>query len=208
MNKKRNLTMAVVISTVAGILALQNVSAPSLPDAMVETPTPTSTSTKTSTPTPTYEGCGYMWAYHDDLELSAKITESVEAINPSASARAQLFGEDCVYADGHSTFSVMETDFYVQLPTDDLTAEEEFGNWIKQSMDLIVALPQTDVAGRKGFVEFSFIHSESEQIIVRVTIDEYLNNSPGVSGTELFRKFYIPTPTPAPPVQITPTPTP
>ncbi len=147
-----------------------------------------------------------MWAYHDDVELSAKINDSIKAINPAASARAQLFGEDCVYADGHSTFGAMETDFYIQLPIEDPTAEAEFGNWMAQGMDIVLAIPQADVSGLKGFVEFSFVHDETEQIMVRITIDEYLNNPPGISGTELFRKFYIPTPTPAPPAQTTPTP--
>jgi hypothetical protein len=204
MNTKRNWTIAIVISAAAGVFALQNVSAPSLPNLPGETPGVTSTATHTATPT--YEGCGYMWAYHDDVELSAKINDSVQAINPSASARVQLFGEDCVYADGHSTFGAMETDFYVQLPADDLGAEEEFGNWIKQSMDLIAALPPTEVSGRKGFVEFSFMRNETEQIIMRIPMDAYLSSTPGISGMELFRKFYVPTPTPAPPAQTTSTP--
>jgi hypothetical protein len=149
-----------------------------------------------------------MWAYHDDVELSARITEAIQTINPSTSARAQLFGEDCVYADGHSTFSAMETDFYIQLPVEDLTIEEEFGNWIAQGMDIVLALPDAEIPGRKGFVEFSFIRNETEQITVRLTIDDYLNSADGSSGVELFRKFYTPIPTSAPPMPITPTPTP
>ncbi len=147
-----------------------------------------------------------MWAYHSDVELSAKINEAIQAINSSASARAQLFGEDCVYADGHSTFSAMETDFYIQLPVEDLTAEEEFGNWIMQAMDIVLAIPEADIAGRKGFVEFFFMRNETEQIIMRVAIDDYLKSPAEGSGTELFRKFYIPISTPAVPIPITPTP--
>jgi hypothetical protein len=206
MNKKRNWAIAVVISAAAGLFALQTVSAPTPQD--LPGPPPTVLPTVTHTSTPTYEGCGYMWAYHNDVELSAKINASIQAIEESASARAQLFGEDCVYADGHSTFSAMETDFYIQLPVEDLAAEEEFGNWIAQGMDIVLALPDAEIAGRKGFVEFSFIRNETEQITVRVTIDDYLNSTDGSSGAVLFRKFYTPIPTSAPPVPITPTSTP
>jgi hypothetical protein len=204
MNKKRNWAIAVVISAAAGVLALQTVSAPTAQDLPIQPAT--ALPTATYTPTPAYEGCGYMWAYHDDVELSARINEAIQTINPSSSARAQLFGEDCVYADGHATFSAMETDFYIQLSVEDLTAEEELGNWIKQVMDLIIELPQEDIARRKGFVEFSFIQDKTEQIIVRVTIDDYLNNPPILSGSGLFRKFYTPIPTSAVPAPITPTP--
>jgi hypothetical protein len=203
-NKKRNLVIAVVISAAAGIFALQTVSAPPSQDAPVQPPT--APSTFTPTPTATYEGCGYMWAYHDDVELSARLNESIKTIQPTASARAQLFGEDCVYADGHSTFSAMETDFYIQLPVEDITAEDEFGNWIAQGMDVVLALPEADVSGRKGFVEFSFVRSETEQIIVRITVDDYLNDAAGISGAELFRMFYIPIPIPVASAPTTPTP--
>jgi hypothetical protein len=200
MNKKRNWTIAVVISAAVGIFALQTVSAPTSQDAPVQPPT------STPTPTATYEGCGYMWAYHDDVELSARLNNSIQAIQPTASARAQLFGEDCVYADGHSTFSTMETDFYIHLPVEDLTAEDEFGIWIAQGMDLVLALPEADVSGHKGFVEFSFVRNETEQITVRITVDGYLNNTNGISGADLFKMFYIPIPTPTEPAPITPIP--
>jgi hypothetical protein len=205
MNKKRNWAIAVVISAAAGVFALQTVSAPTAQDLPIQPAT--ALPTATYTPTPAYEGCGYMWAYHDDVELSARINEAIQTINPSTSARAQLFGEDCVYADGHATFSAMETDFYIQLPVEDLTAEEELGNWIVQGMDIVLALPDAEIDGRKGFVEFSFIQDETEQITVRVTIDNYLNGTDGAQGAALFRKFYTPIPTSAPPVPITPTPT-
>ena len=55
------------------------------------------------------------------------IDEEIRAIDPAASGNASYYGEDCVYADGHSTFSAMETDFYVRIPVDDLTNEEAFG---------------------------------------------------------------------------------
>src|SRR5215204_2146767 len=71
--------------------------------------------------TPTYEGCGYQWAYKDMPELNEPFDEAIKIINTDAKAWATAFGEDCVYADGHTDFSAMETDFYVHLPVADLS---------------------------------------------------------------------------------------
>ena len=139
-----------------------------------------------------------MWAYHDDPELTAKVDEVIRQLNPAASANAQQFGEDCVYTDGHSTFGAMETDFYVHLPAEDLSAEENFGNWVKQAMDIITALPDDSIQGKKGFVEFSFIKTDTDRIIFRVDIADYLNNASNMTGIDLFRKYYLPPIAPTP----------
>jgi hypothetical protein len=206
MHKKRNLAIAIIVSTAAGMFALQNVFAPSPAELPVSTFTLTSTATITMSPT--YEGCGYMWAYHDDPKLSAKLDKAVRALDPSASAHAQLFGEDCVYADGHSTFSTMETDFYVLLSVEALSTEEAFGSWIKQVMDFIIALPEDEVQGRKGFVEFSFTKNNDEHLIVRIGISDYLTRAVDSDPLEVFQKFYTPTPPPVTQAPITPTATP
>jgi hypothetical protein len=132
-----------------------------------------------------------MWAYHDSPALTEKINIVVSDINPHAGARAELFGEDCIYADGHSTFGAVETDFYVQLPVDNLTDEEVFGNWMAQVMSFVIQIPKVELEGNYGFVEFTFIKSDTERIIVRVPISAYLAETEK-TGTELFRFFYIP----------------
>ena len=138
MKQKRNLVIAIVLSAAAGVLTLQNVFAPA-PDAITQTPEVETIVTEPPiTEAPVSEPCAYVWAYHDAPELTEKLNTAVQAINPAASARAQLFGEDCVYADGHSTFGAMETDFYVHAPADDLTNEEAFGNWMAQVMPIVV----------------------------------------------------------------------
>ncbi len=87
----------------------------------------------------------------------------------------------------------METDFYVSLPAADLTDEEAFGNWIGQVMPVILALPPEEIAGpMPGFVEFWFTKSDTEQIIVRVPIQQYKEIGSGKTGVELFRWFHIP----------------
>ncbi len=131
-----------------------------------------------------------MWAYQDDPELTAKVDEAIRLLNPTASARAQQFGEDCVYEDGHSTFSALETDFYTHLPIEDLTDNESFGNWIAQVMPLITQIPREELQGNNyGFVEFWFDKSESEHLVVRVPIQKYLDEGQGKTGTELLQLF-------------------
>jgi hypothetical protein len=195
---KRNLAIVLLISATAGIFSLyrESVSTSNINSAEISTP---HVEQPVITFTAAYEGCGYMWAYHDDAELTAKISEAVRTMDSAASANAQLFGEGCVYADGHSTFGAMETDFYVRLPVNDLTDENKLGTWIKQVMDFVTSLPDEEIQGNKGFVEFSFIQSDTEHIVVRISINEYLNSSLNTNGSELFQKYYTPTsPTPAP----------
>jgi len=144
-----------------------------------------------ATITPAYEGCGYQWAYKDMPEINEPLDEAIKIINPDAKAWATAFGEDCVYADGHATFGAMETDFYVQLAVDDLSAYESFGNWIAQAMNIVNGLPVDLIVGPKpGFVEFWFIKSEGEHIVMRVPIQKYRDEATEKNGEELFRLFY------------------
>jgi hypothetical protein len=135
--------------------------------------------------------CGYMWATHNADELGAMIDEEIRAIDPAASGNASYYGEDCVYADEHSTFSAMETDFYVRIPVDDLTNEEALGNWISQIMKIVITFPLEQIQGNYGFVEFWFEKSEGEQVIVRVPIQEFMDGTHGITGAALFRMFYV-----------------
>lgn len=191
MKRNRNWIIGIILTATAGFFALQNGIAPGSDEA-TQTPNITTTPTIEITDAPTYDGCGYMWAYRDSPELTEKLDIAVRAINPNASAHAELFGEDCVYADGSATFGAMETDFYVQLPVDYLTDEEAFGNWMAQVLSLITQIPKEEIQGNYGFVEFSFIKSETERIILRAPIVTYITEAGEKSGAELFRFFYIP----------------
>lgn len=192
MSQKRNITIAIAISAAAGFLALQTISAPT-PDAVP----PTLAATEiVPTYTPIVEEsnpsqCAYVWAYQYAPELTEKLDATIKTLNPEASASAQFFGEDCVYADGHSTFGVMETDFYVRSPADDLTNEEALGNWMAQVMPIIEEIPREDVKGNYGFVEFWFEKTEAEHVIVRVPIQKYMDEAQDKTGVELFRLFFV-----------------
>src|SRR5258706_1859698 len=182
MNKRRNWVIVLVISVTVGFFALQNGIKPgeNIPIDF----------TDSVTFTPTYEGCAFVWANHDDPEVSKKVDGIVRAFDPKADANASLYGEDCVYADGHSTFSTMETDFYVHVPVEDLTNKEAIGNWIRQVMDAFLEIPKDEIPGNDGFVEFWFIKSKTENLIIRVPLSDYRNEAQGKSGSELFELFY------------------
>jgi len=144
-----------------------------------------------ATVTPTYEGCGYQWASKELPDLTFQLDGLIKLFDSGAKARATAFGEDCVYADGHTTFGAMETDFYISKPTSNLTDYEALGTWILNIMQLIVVLPKDMLAGpNPGFVEFAFIKNDPERIIVRVPIQKYKTEATGKSGEELFKMFY------------------
>jgi hypothetical protein len=183
MKQKRNLVIAVILSTAAGVFTLQNVLAPA-PDAI--TPIPV---IETNTEIPPDGPCAYTWAYHEAPKLSGSLNTVVQGINPDARANVQFFGEDCVYADGRSTFGVMETDFYIFLTVDDLEDREMLGNWMGQVLPLITQIPREEIQGRFGFVEFWFEHADKKLIGARVPVQEYLDKGQGKTGAELLKIF-------------------
>ncbi|MDO8752731.1 MAG: hypothetical protein Q7J80_02465 [Anaerolineales bacterium] len=135
--------------------------------------------------------CYYNWAYQDLPELSVAFESSVQAEDSNATAHATAYGEDCIAADGTSIFGALETDFYVQLPVQDLSDFESFGNWIAQVMKIIEGLPADMMEGpQDGFVEFRFEKNENDSLFVRVPIGEYREKAIGLSGVELFEIFY------------------
>ena len=185
MKQKRNLIIAVILTATAGFVLLQNgITASS------DNPTQTPTITVTPTSTAIFENCAYVWAHYDAPELKKKLDTEVKALNPKASANVSLFGEDCVYSDGHSSFGVMETDFYVYLTVEDLTTEEAFGNWMAQVLPIIVQFPREEIQGNYGFAEFWFEADNKEHLIVRVPLQQYIAEAQGKTGLELFRLYH------------------
>jgi hypothetical protein len=150
--------------------------------------TQTITPTPSITITPTYEGCYYVWAHQSLPEVTEKLDAAIRELQPTASANADAFGEDCIYADGHSTFGALETDFYINLSIESRSNEDAMGNWIAQVMPVIDRL--TEIPGNPGFVEFSFQDNEASPLIVKVPVYQYKSEAQGITGAKLFRLFY------------------
>jgi hypothetical protein len=191
MKHKRNLIIGIVLSATAGFIALQSANAPAPADEILDAPTAFESEFPPSEiDTPSEESCYYVWAYRDADELTKKLGVMVKSINQNADINATLFGEDCIYADGRSTFSVMQTDFYFRLPVDNSTNDTVLGNWMAMVLDEIIRLPREELTGNYGFVEFWF--EKTDSIFVRVPIQRYLDEGREKRGAELFRMFYTP----------------
>lgn len=138
----------------------------------------------------TAETCYFVWASHTLPGLTEQLQESIHALQPAARARAEAYGEDCVYVDGHADFGVMETDFYIEVYVIDISDMQELGNWMGQVMPIIDQLPPDQVPGGvSGFVEFKFLKNGSESTLLRVPIDRYRKESRGKSGSDLYKLF-------------------
>jgi len=187
--------MAIRVFTALSLLAfILAACAPSTSTPLTANPaTPTDAITFTITDTPTapssFEPCGYMWASQDLPEVSMKVNALLQTVDKNITASAYAYGENCVYADGHSTFGAMETDYRVKIKVKDIKDENALGNWITKVMDVIIKIPLSDVAGpNPGRVEFSFVNS-SEQTNLNVQIDQYIHDASNLKGADLFKFF-------------------
>ena len=159
---------------------------------IVETPsTSFVVSPTTSTEiTSTSENCAYVWASQELPDLSKKVYDVLQIVDNNITGNAYAYGENCVYADGHSTFGAKETDFRVKVIVPDLKDEKELGDWIGRVMEVIIKLPADEIPGpQPGRVEFNFSKSESENKFLSVSIAKYQKQAAGISGIELFRLF-------------------
>jgi len=139
------------------------------------------------TAAPTYpRDCGYQWAQHTLPELSSQFLQSMQALQPDIQAGAFAFGEDCIYADGTSTFVPMETDFNVTIPVSD-TTEAALGEWIVKIMQVIEVIPPDQILGpRPGRVAITF-DANGQRQGVTFYIDQYQALPTGLSPTEIYQ---------------------
>jgi hypothetical protein len=143
--------------------------------------------------TPTYEGCAYVWGSQDLPELSRQLNASLQALSADLTGLAYAFGEDCVYGDGHSTFSAMETDFRVGIKVKTVRDEGALGDWIRKVMTIIQALPPDKLAGaRPGRVDFDFKQPDPAEVLVSVPIEKYRAEADSLRGADLLHLFYKP----------------
>jgi len=141
---------------------------------------------------PPVGNCGYQWAYKDLPELSADFQKSIQALQPEAQASAFAFGEDCIYADGTSTFLAMETDFNITVQANDLSNEAELGEWIVKVMQVVENIPKESIVGpRPGRVSIRF-QAGNDQKFVNFYIDQYLALRPGLSNAEIYQALQTP----------------
>ena len=190
--KNRNIFTVLFLLTLAiSACASVNLVTPSATGS-TESPSTTLDVSSTTAPEipPTSESCAYVWASQDLPDLSKKVNDALQAIDTNLTGNAYAYGENCVYTDGHGTFTAMETDFRVKVSVSDMKDEKALGDWIERAMGAITKLPAAEVPGpQPGRVEFDFSKSETENLFLNVPIARYQKLAPGISGAELFRNF-------------------
>lgn len=140
----------------------------------------------TTVPPSNPQDCGYQWAQEPLPDLSSDFQQSIQDLQPEAQANSFAFGENCVHADGTSTFLPMETDFTVTLKVNDLSNESDLGEWIVNVMQVIQNIPSDQIVGpRPGRVTISF-QSSAGQKYVRFYIDQYHALQSGLSNAEIY----------------------
>lgn len=189
MKLNRKWLIPLVATFAAGTVMLQNSLTTRPAESNLTTADTPPAATSVSASTQAYEGCAYVWAYRDAPQLDETFSAVVQAIEPAATARAQFFGEDCIYADGRSEFHAKETDFYVRLPVEDLTDKAALGDLIKQVMQAVSSLPRGEPGGNYGYVEFSFQTSAGEQTVMRVPIQTYTEQGQRLDGVGVYDLF-------------------
>jgi hypothetical protein len=133
------------------------------------------------------QDCGYQWAQQALPELSSQFLQSMQALQPDAQAYAFGFGENCVHADGTSTFLPMETDFNITLQVSDLTDEAALGEWIVKTMQVIENIPSEQIIGpRPGRVGILF-ESNGQRQGVTFYIDQYRSLVSGLSAAQIYQ---------------------
>ncbi|HTP03172.1 MAG TPA: hypothetical protein VMJ64_17475 [Anaerolineales bacterium] len=141
--------------------------------------------------TATYEGCAYVWASKDMPELSREFNAELQAIGKDATGMAYAYGENCVYADGHSTFGAMETDFRVGVNMKNVHDEAALGDWMEKVMQVVLAIPRSQLQGpQPGRVDFTFKQPDPVLVVVSVPIDKYRDEAQGLHGADLFHYFH------------------
>ena len=168
-------------SNAAGPVQSSTPPAPVVPTEFVPSAVPVS---------PTYDGCYFVWASQDLPELSRKLNAELQNISTDVTGLAYAYGENCVYGDGHQTFSAKETDFRVGIKVTAVKDEATLGVWISKVMPIVLALPEDQLQGpQQGRVDFDFKQPDPADLFVTVPIDKYLREADDLKGAALLHLF-------------------
>lgn len=135
--------------------------------------------------------CYFNWATQPLDDLSTHVQAAMQEVQPGAEARAEAYGEDCIYADGHADFHAMETDFHVALKVADANDPAELGGLIRRSMDLLASrFPTGQTPGpQPGRVNFRFLSPSAEKNLP-VQVADYQNLPSGLTDAEIYQTLF------------------
>lgn len=134
-------------------------------------PTPSLTPSVTFTPSPTalpYGAdmsptapmpCAWQWARQDLPEVTSRAVTALTAASvPFTEARAEAYGENCVYMIGNQAqvgyFAAMTTDFYLNVAVESIQATDALAEVVVRSYYALVNLP--NLPARVGYLDITF----------------------------------------------------
>ncbi len=90
-----------------------------------------------------------MWATQSLPELSEQLLAGLnEAGLPVLAARAEAYGENCLYSDGAlACFAAMQTDYRITLTVETLTDAKTLGSLLEQTLEVIDGFPVRETPG-------------------------------------------------------------
>lgn len=133
--------------------------------------------------------CGFVWASQSLPELSEQLlTRLNEAGLPVVTARAEAYGENCLYSDGTlAYFAAMQTDYHITLAVEILTDTETLGSLLEQTLEIIAGFPVGETPGpNPGYIGITFQAGELvENLWFKQTQSDALR-AQGLSGEQLY----------------------
>lgn len=116
-----------------------------------------------------YEGCSWQWATESLPDLTIQLAGALEDEGIAFEwVTVSAYGENCLDSQGNvERFAAMETDFYIQLPVDDLDDREAVGELAADVFTVIVTTFPTDVTPgpQPGTIELEFTAGDEARVV-------------------------------------------
>lgn len=132
---------------------------PSLTPSLTFTPSPTSLPYSADMSPTAPMACAWQWARQDLPDVTSRAVTALTAASVAfTQARAEAYGENCVYMNANQAqvghFAAMTTDFYLTVPVESIRAPEALAEIVIRSYYALVNL--TDLPARLGYLDITF----------------------------------------------------
>lgn len=151
------------------------------PDAPTETPLP-----PTETPVP----CAYVWEYRPLVDETSALQSALNRAGLGlVEGAATAYGENCVDINTKTVvrFSVMQTDFFFNVPVSNAADRVALGRWIEQILRVTRDFPPGKVPGpNMGYLTIVFKDSLKEARVYTRLETAYQALEKGSAGDSLY----------------------
>lgn len=128
------------------------------------TPLPYSADMSPTAPLP----CAWQWARQDLPDVTSRAVTALTAASVAfTQARAEAYGENCVYMNGNQAqvgyFAAMTTDFYLNVTVESIQAPDALAEVVIRAYYALVNL--TDLPARLGYLDITFTGQDGTAIV-------------------------------------------